>query len=469
MTVVKLVYDPSAAEAASANATELARQGLPCTLEPTADVFRGSLNQQTSIYPSVLKPLPTNYPPVPYPPVLKSLVLSGVQSTHRALILNFSTLFLMVQYLTHTSVQWYTRARWEDAIMLVSKHVRKFHIGMAIVFADYVLTFVTLDLLFQPTWATQISEFDIPPSILTSPARFISTVIKWIETENIFAGHKSKLACDAIRDANHVWYGIGVYTVMELFFLAGSFLLYNESRALTKVYSGLSPFLTVWELKLLRPCIHEGFLAPTTEQRLKYANWLHVWGKERVLVSDRMSNLIDMFHETLNQSEEGGLPVSRNSLDSLYDVFEPTLIAGTLKRHPEFGPLIFGQEEWLSLGGVVQMHDDALTAFYRQNDLLRVSTKLHPNFYSPIFLSASELNRAHRNTFTFHGNKEMWSITRNFPPTLLARPPKIVPITGSARQAMLFKHIVQNTQSVSIGPLEYCGNGHVVRVGTGYL
>jgi hypothetical protein len=84
----------------------------------------------------------------------------------------------------------------------------------------------------------------------------------------------------------------------------------------------------------------------------------------------------------------------------------------------------------------------------------------------------------------------MWSITRNFPPTLLwkdryvlvsvripsrnltlfsARPPKIVPITGSAREAMLFKHIVQNTQSVSIGPLEYCGNGHVVRVGTGYL
>jgi hypothetical protein len=54
--------------------------------------------------------------------------------------------------------------------------------------------------------------------------------------------------------------------------------------------------LTFLDRKLLRPCIHEGFLAPTTEQRLKYANWLHVWGKERVLVSDRMSNLIDMFH-----------------------------------------------------------------------------------------------------------------------------------------------------------------------------
>ncbi|KAJ6619074.1 hypothetical protein B0H10DRAFT_2027595 [Mycena sp. CBHHK59/15] len=30
---------------------------------------------------------------------------------------------------------------------------------------------------------------------------------------------------------------------------------------------------------------------------------------------------------------------------------------------------------------------------------------------------------------------------------------------------MLFKSIVQNTQGVSIGPLEYCGNGHIVHVG----
>ena len=32
-------------------------------------------------------------------------------------------------------------------------------------------------------------------------------------------------------------------------------------------------------------------------------------------------------------------------------------------------------------------------------------------------------------------------------------------ITDLTRQKMLFKHIVQNTDSVTIGPLEYCGNG----------
>jgi hypothetical protein len=36
-------------------------------------------------------------------------------------------------------------------------------------------------------------------------------------------------------------------------------------------------------------------------------------------------------------------------------------------------------------------------------------------------------------------------------------------ITDPTRQKMLFKHIVQNTDSVAIGPLEYCGNGLTIR------
>jgi hypothetical protein len=35
-------------------------------------------------------------------------------------------------------------------------------------------------------------------------------------------------------------------------------------------------------------------------------------------------------------------------------------------------------------------------------------------------------------------------------------------ILGPAREAMLFKHIVLKTNGVSIGPLEYCGNGLVM-------
>ena len=46
--------------------------------------------------------------------------------------------------------------------------------------------------------------------------------MSWIDA--VLAGSKSQLACDAIREANQIVYGIGVYTVMELFFMAGNVL-----------------------------------------------------------------------------------------------------------------------------------------------------------------------------------------------------------------------------------------------------
>lgn len=47
---------------------------------------------------------------------------------------------------------------------------------------------------------------------------------------------------------------------------------------------------------LLRPCIHDGVLAPTRDQRLRYSDWLYVWAKDRVLMSTRMADLVDNFH-----------------------------------------------------------------------------------------------------------------------------------------------------------------------------
>ncbi|KAK7002032.1 hypothetical protein R3P38DRAFT_3609030 [Favolaschia claudopus] len=305
LTVQAIVADASASEAEAEDAPERAQTGLAYQLEPTSTVVRGSESHQTPIYPEVMAHSVNNYPPVPYPPTLKNLVLSEVHATHRGLILNFTTLYFMILYLTHTSVQWYTRARWETGIMSVTKQVRKFRVGMALIFQEYVLAFVTIDLLFQPIWKTSFAEFRVPPNVYTATTDFLVLVADWIRSENFLAGRKYVLACEAIRRANKIWYGIGVYTVMELFFMAG-----------------LSPFLTVCELfsspsrtarflaayytfihhsenhlwKLLRPCIHDGVLAPTTEQRLKYADWLYVWGKERVMMSNRMAELVDHFN-----------------------------------------------------------------------------------------------------------------------------------------------------------------------------
>ncbi|KAK7021599.1 hypothetical protein R3P38DRAFT_2780807 [Favolaschia claudopus] len=103
------------------------------------------------------------------------------------------------------------------------------------------------------------------------------------------------------------------------------------------------------------------------------------------------------------------------------------------------------------------MEDDPLTALYREHDLLPGRTHLAPtSFYQQLFLEDAALKRARRPTFTFHADKEMWQHKKL---------PGVTEFSGEARQSMLFKSIVTASQSVSIGPLEYYGNGHMVEVG----
>lgn len=42
-------------------------------------------------------------------------------------------------------------------------------------------------------------------------------------------------------------------------------------------------------------------------------------------------------------------------------------------------------------------------------------------------------------------------------------------IVGQDRKRMLFSYIVEKTQKVAIGPLEYCGNAHRVNIGSSFV
>jgi hypothetical protein len=44
-----------------------------------------------------------------------------------------------------------------------------------------------------------------------------------------------------------------------------------------------------------------------------------------------------------------------------------------------------------------------------------------------------------------------------------SRDPPVSEVTGKNRQDMLFKTIVNRQKDVAVGPLEYCGNGTVIR------
>jgi hypothetical protein len=59
-----------------------------------------------------------------------------------------------------------------------------------------------------------------PPDVFTDFMTFLDCVACWImeRSSNAHTG----LACEAVCGANRVWSGVGVYTVSELFFMAGT-------------------------------------------------------------------------------------------------------------------------------------------------------------------------------------------------------------------------------------------------------
>ncbi|KAJ7658400.1 hypothetical protein DFH06DRAFT_990324, partial [Mycena polygramma] len=387
---------------------------------------------------------------------------------------------LKLQYLTHTNAQPYPREWWESSVRKVSKGVR-IYFGVAFIFPSMVIAFPSNDLVFQPTWATSLSDLRIPPSVYPSPLEFLGLVAVWIEKLLLRPRHSR--ACDAIRDSNVIFHGVGVYTVMELFFMAGL----SPFLTLHEVFSNPSRtarFLMAFYTYVERIQGHfsnpasmkESWrLAPTRDQRLRYADWLYVWAKDRTSLPARMANLVDKFHAKLDALGDLGTVWGRDSIE-LFDVFEPTFIASGLQSDINLGHLIFGPDAWIAAGGKRSRSDDPITVLYRKYDLLSTPTMLKSDIYKPLFLPKAEFRgkkSSHRPTFTFHGPKEMWSITRNFPPnshwssdsTKKTAPKTVREVMGADRHALLFKTIVTSSLGVSIGPLEYCGNGHIVHIG----
>ncbi|KAK7018514.1 hypothetical protein R3P38DRAFT_3559063 [Favolaschia claudopus] len=97
LTLEGIYANATTAEAEQEDASERAQSGLVYELSPASTIVGGSESHQTSVYPEVMKyDIDNNYPPLPYPPSFKRLVLTGVQTTHRALILNLGMLNLML-------------------------------------------------------------------------------------------------------------------------------------------------------------------------------------------------------------------------------------------------------------------------------------------------------------------------------------------------------------------------------------
>ena len=50
---------------------------------------------------------------------------------------------------------------------------------------------------------------------------FLDNLAKWIKKRKSSRSSRNRLAIFVIRETREVWLGVGVYTICELFFLAG--------------------------------------------------------------------------------------------------------------------------------------------------------------------------------------------------------------------------------------------------------
>ncbi|KAH7906202.1 hypothetical protein BJ138DRAFT_1117790 [Hygrophoropsis aurantiaca] len=449
----------------------LARAGLVYKIPHTTTIKRGTNGAQKQVYP----PGPWSKRVDPRP--LTSLVLRGIHASPRNVILDMTEQWLQVQLHTHTLAQIYTRSQWDDSIAKVHCEIRGFRIGMALDFGEYILAFDTLDNIYTPHWA---ATRDALPGqhvdVYNDYGGFLSAVAAWIDRRQCSKTTvRSNLAVNVIRTDGHLCFGgIGVYTINEVFFLAGLSVFLTEAEVFddadrtARFCEAFWSFVSITHTKLdalLSPCWQGYVLAATEEQRLKYSYWLHVFGKE--------------ITDTLSKCEESAEICVRDGSIGLYDVFEPTYLQTAFRdKDINLGHLIFGYDGWRALGGRVSSADDALTQHFLKHGASSSppSSNLNHSLYSSdsLNLPPNELRkrRVAPDLYLGTNQKHLWTIIPNFPNCMIS------PVVSKSKRAAtnkglycafpgerkthIFHYVVKHTRRAAVGPLEYCGIARII-------
>ncbi|KAJ7572285.1 hypothetical protein C8J56DRAFT_1069015 [Mycena floridula] len=422
LTVLGLWADSTKEEAKKSKKGSRSHQGLVYQLDSSCSFLRGTHKHQTPLYPPQLRKNRSN----PNPPSISEANLrlsspNSITATNRALILNFETLHLSLAFLTHTSVQLYTREVWENSICKVNKATRRFQIGLAIEFKDYILAFISLDFLFQPRWVESLDDLPIPhPDVFTDFSAFLVAVCRWMTLRFESRSARTGLIVDVLQGTLE-FHGVGAYTAVELCFLAGisPFLTEAEvfdvpSRA-ARICDAYYEFASrsrsdsLW--KLIQPCIRGTILAPTITQRLRYKDWLHVYAKTRVKCTQRLASLVDEYRSFFQAVSSKPATTFFRDAAQLYDPFEPNFLSSALNReHCNLGHLIFGSEEWNQLQNErASIPQDPMTRLFAERGHLQCfKTYLKPSFYTALFTN-DEIPRFHP-TYLYIVKRKVWSI-----------------------------------------------------------
>ncbi|KAJ7054731.1 hypothetical protein C8F01DRAFT_1235138 [Mycena amicta] len=379
-----------------------------------------------------------------------SLRLHGFHPHLRGIILNLGKIYLGINYLTHTTVQWFSKTQWDDAICLIPCTMRGFRIGIAFVFKTCVFAFVSNDNVFQPNWGRSLTGFQLPPSPLDAQDAWLSSALKWIE--EMLSSRSQALAAEIIRKNKTVWEGAGVYTVSEIFYRAGirgSLTI----RELVRCISATARLICAFYTHLKQGAAHarhivsastvEGVMAPNDGQKTAWGHYLNVYGKEHTMVSARVAETLASFAAD-------------------FDAFEPSLIDSEILAR--FAPAIFGKSEAKRLGFTTTSSIcSALFALYQKKEISpETPTKLRTDIYDVLTLSSQQL-RARRAGVTAHRigtakrAKQFWTVYQE------ASQKRLPQLEGYHR--FLFLHLSIYTSGEAIGPLEYCSNGYPLTFG----
>ncbi|KAI0711284.1 hypothetical protein C8Q76DRAFT_53066 [Earliella scabrosa] len=433
-------------------------------------------------------------------PVQRSSVTELGWARARTVVLNLSIVSLQIQLLTHSMAQVYTRAQWDEEITQVSciDNKRGFRVGIALDFDEYVLAFLSLDLIFTPHWFNTGKPLPVQHlDVYGDYAAWLSAVAEVVKLVHKQGWHKCRqLATTTIREIpsrksqghrhGRIFGGIGVYTVAEVFFLAGLSPFLTEGEVFSSPSRVARLCAAVWTIAdrahrevrgLLEPCFSGFVLAPTEQHRLQFSHWLYLHGKQHVYMPARMKTLYEAYEARLNELETqkawraGRMRGDAANEFALYDVFEPTYLRAALQQFPHLGDLVWGRSSEL-----VSPEDSPLCALYCENAWWRSgATHLKSSFYAEDaqFLPVQEMRTARIETRlylcgTIKSQKGVWSIVSPLP----ALPSKRGDVHGdfelastSVRNARTFVEIVQS-RSVAVGPLEYCAVGRrITRAG----
>ncbi|KAH6888948.1 hypothetical protein BKA70DRAFT_1121340 [Coprinopsis sp. MPI-PUGE-AT-0042] len=424
----------------------------------------------------------------------------------RALFLDFGHTYLKISFLVHSSVQFYPRSVWETSIMAVNSKDRGFKIGLAIEFDNFFFAVLTNDLVIQPEWVTGVRQslplrerLNLGPDVLDDYEHFLQCVANWIELRRTGQAKRNGLACRAVRNASEVWVGVGVYTVAEIFFIAGLSPFLVEHEVFDSPSRTARLCEAFWQFaydardiftKYIQRTLVGHLIAPTNEHRLRYQYDLYVHGKTSTRVTPRHDQLISEY-KVLGQKRGYWTRVKGD----VYDPFEPQYMLEALlqvdqsgapfdKPKPlSLGSLIFGAQAWRKIvedrhGMVLDDADsdmeeddvnDPLSAMFYEACLLNAPTFLQESCYSTLH-DTSDLNPHQRPvsiTYFYKPEKSkqsrgIWTVLPAFPPRSRPIPTKRfsqVPVNMFKKHSLTFQHIVTCTNKVSIGPLEYCGHG----------